>query len=428
MALCDNTDSAARSRYAHGVSAIPPPPDELALGPLGERPPSRWRAEGDPPAPPRAAAARRRVDLFVSADDVVPEESRAAAHAIRAGLASSQCTEIHGLGPDQLYARYAGQPRRIERAFASEADYNRFVKQMVEEAEAVHDWETITRERRGIMRMRDGASLTVIMPPFADYVCFTVRKQVATSWSADDLVARGSLTTPMLRTLQAAVAARANILIVGEMGAGKTTMLSMLAREFPPSDRVAVIEEVPEIEVPVPQCAYFTYQPSTDKLDLSDILDSALYSRFDRVIVGEVHLHGLAKMLEVMIIGAGGSMSTYHAGSVEQALERMRIGLQLENPQMTADTAMALIRNALDLVVVLERPDGVHRCREIAEIDWRRSDSGLLGRQMLFEWNPAANGYTVKAPDQGGRLLAKAKRYGVTINPDWFLDPRMLAH
>ena len=79
-------------------------------------------------------------------------------------------------------------------------------------------------------RLQDGSRVNVIIPPLAlDGPCMSIRRFRTDRLGADDLVARESLTKPMLDFLRGAVAARMNILVSGGTGAGKTTLLNILS-------------------------------------------------------------------------------------------------------------------------------------------------------------------------------------------------------
>jgi len=379
---------------------------------------------------PGEVGHERAVDVNVMSGGAYSPESQEAIGAINAALGNDDCSEIHGHGPDQVFVKYKGKFHRMTRAFAGEHDYNRFIKQMVEEAEAVQTWDDIREHRRGVIRMADGSSLTVVMPPLATSINFSIRKHNAFSWQAQDLVANGSFTEEMMEFLRSAVRARANILVVGVMGSGKTSLLSILTKEFGSGERIGVVEEVPEIWVAKPHVGYYTYQPLIEGLGLDDMLDVSLYMRFDRIIVGEIHMQGLAKMLEAMMVGSDGSMSTYHAGTSEMCVERLKIGLQWD-AGMTEQVAAGMIRNSLDMIVVLGRQDGVHRCLEITEIDWRRrTNEADIGLNRLFMFEPGqekgAGVHAVKGkPDPQGRIMQKAHRYGVPMSDRWFAAPEL---
>lgn len=406
---------------------LPEPEESIFIPDLGLPLGSAWMSNqnfddtGDP-----IADFAKRVDVAASRPEEWSDASKQAADAIRAALASREVSEVHGLGPDALFVKHQGSHARVKTTFSSERDYNAFIRGLVDEAETTSTWSDLKTNYRGVLRMADGSSLTVVLPPFTPTVHFTVRKHNLLQWQAQDLIANQTMTPAMMQFLRACAAARVNILLVGQVGSGKTSVLSILTQEFGDNERIALVEEVPEIWIAKPQVASYTYQPIDPALGLREILDSSLYMRFDRVIVGEIHDRGLAKMLEVMLL-SDGSMSTYHAGSVEQMVERMKIALQMENPQMTAETALSMMRNSVELVVVLGRVNGRHRCLQIAELDWRASGEGerstRLGRNLLWEWSFTENRHVSAGRlDAGGRVYEKGLRYNVRFNPDWFID------
>lgn len=398
----------------------------------GETGPSRWKSRRDAAGSVAGAAefSGRRVDLPVASEDQIEDESRKAAEAIETGIASGECTEIHGNGPDQLFAKYRGSFHRLNVRFSNESDYNEWIKRQVDIAEAVVTYDDIRSRRRGIFQRADGSSMTVMLPPFVQASTFSIRKHTIGHWTAENLVENGTMSQNMVNYLRAAVQARANILIVGQMGSGKSSALSILTREFSPNERIAVIEEIPEIHVAQPQVSYFVYQPMQEDLSLTSILDSSLYMRFDRVIVGEVHLEGITKMLEVWMTGSDGSFSTYHSDSAARAIERMKLALQLENPNMTAETSLALIRQAVDIIVVLDRAGGQHRCMEITEIDWRESSgAAVVGRNELFAFNAKDGVHVAKGkPDEHGKVARKFLKHGVPVRDEWFATTDIHMH
>lgn len=205
-----------------------------------------------------------------------------------------------------------------------------------------------------------------------------------------------------------------------------TSLLRTLAQtSFGDNERIAVVEQVPELFLTKPLTMQYVYQPTVEGLGLADVLDGMLYNSIQRLVVGEVHLQGLTKMLEVMILSEG-SLSTYHAQSAAQAGERMKVALQMENPNMTAETAASFIRQAVELVVVLDVVEGKHRCIEITEVDWRSSGGAaqLTGRQLFTFDRTEGRFRGLTRPDEEGRIMHKARhKYGVSMPNHWFIDP-----
>ncbi len=79
-------------------------------------------------------------------------------------------------------------------------------------------------------RLKDGSRVNAIIPPLAlEGPALSIRRFRTDRLGADDLVARDSLTKPMLEFLKAAVACRLNLIVSGGTGAGKTTLLNILS-------------------------------------------------------------------------------------------------------------------------------------------------------------------------------------------------------
>lgn len=387
---------------------------------------SRWVSRRDAARSSQAAAVMsgRRVDLVLDDDETYEPASQEAIHHLTTGLASPRCTELHANGPDEIYAKYDGRYAAINCRFASVEEYNRYVQGLVTAAEATQSWADVVKARQAVLQMADGSSITLVMPPITKHIEFSIRKRTVVSWTPQDLIDNGTMSKPMMDFLRACVRARVNLLIVGPMGSGKTSTLSILTHEFGAGERVAVVEEVPEIQVNIPQVSYHLFDPDDPALDLAAVLDKSLYRRFMRVIVGEIHWTGLSNMLRTMTIGSDGSMSTYHADSVERAIRRMIVDLQTEHPNMSAETAAGRVRDAIELVVVLDQQQGTHRCLQIGELDWRQGDRDTgVGITPLFQWVPDIDGggeWHPQPPDQQGRVIRKARKYGVIIDPRWF--------
>jgi type IV secretory pathway ATPase VirB11/archaellum biosynthesis ATPase len=357
-------------------------------------------------------------------------ETQAAIEAISNGLLNTDCTQLDGYGPKRFSAQIAGENASLRIAFPNNDAYEEWIRQLVDNADSVTTWERIVEQRMGVLDLPGGERLTVFLPtPSRYFMTFSLRKHNAAAWPAQDFVNLGTLDQRMLDFLQMAVAAHVNILFVGAMGAGKTSILRSLAQSaIGDNEKIAIVEQVPELSIEKPLASEYIYQPKIPGLGLHDVLDFNLYNGLSRLVVGEVHLDGLTKMLETMILTEG-SMSTYHAYSTEQAGERMKMGLQLENNNVTGDTAASFIRQAIELVVVMEKLDGVRRVTQITEIDWRTSaGANQLSGADLFVFDRQEQRFKgVSQPDRQGRIVRKAEKYGLSFGQSWFMEPENLS-
>lgn len=348
---------------------------------------------------------------------------------IKQGLASPACSELHGYGPGRLSAKVNGANALLHGvAFETEGEYLRWLRDLVESSNATTRWRDVEQARMGVLTLRDGARLAIFLPPTSPWPTFSIRKHTAATWRPHAYVDNGTMDERMLLFLQACVAARVNMLIVGAMGSGKTSLLRSLAQSFGDNERVGVFEQVPELGIAKPLTTQYIYQQTVDGLGLSDLLEFNLYNSLDRLIVGEAHFEGITRMLQAMIVQEG-SLATYHAWSAEHAGERMKIALQVENPNMTPETASAFIRQAIEVVVVLEQLDGQHRLVQVTEVDWRSSGGAAqLSGSDLFAWDRERSRFRAKnPPDEQGRIIRKARhKYGVKLPDSWFVEQEEL--
>lgn len=375
--------------------------------------------DGTPKAP-----STRSIDMETASE--YGERSKNAIIAINKYFSKIQCSEIHFNAPDKIFAKVNGERVQIKAEFTNEEEYNHFIEDLIRRADTHKTFNEIKLKARDVVRMAGGDRMAILMPPLTETIQAAIHKVVARTWNIDTLVENGTLTPQMAKFLQACVQSKVNILVCGEMGAGKTVLLSLLAQEIGDNERVALIEEVPEIFLDKPDVSRITYYPestSDTAMGLAEVLDTVLYMRMDRVLIGEIHDKGMYRMLRVMAAGSDGSLSTFHAGSAEQALEQVRNHVLLEHGSIPSHVATHFIRQAVNLVVVAQRVGGQHRIKEIVEVEWRNLVDGneTIGRNLIFRYDPKSQQYiTESRPDEKGKIQEKAAKYGVNIAPEWF--------
>src|ERR1700691_4105426 len=100
-------------------------------------------------------------------------------------------------------------------------------------------------------RLPDGSRVAAIIPPCSlGGVTLTIRKFNTRHFEMEDLARGGTLDRPLANHLEDYVLARKNILICGGTGTGKSTLLSILGKFIPQEERVLVIEDTAEIQLP----------------------------------------------------------------------------------------------------------------------------------------------------------------------------------
>jgi len=71
----------------------------------------------------------------------------------------------------------------------------------------------------------------------------TIRKFALRPFTPEDLVRLGALTRQMIEFLGACVRAKANIVVSGGTGSGKTSLLGVLSSFIPSDERLITIED-----------------------------------------------------------------------------------------------------------------------------------------------------------------------------------------
>ncbi len=332
-----------------------------ALGELAEELGERLVAEAGEAG---SADVRDRVAALVGRDaGLLCENDRAALAALierrssglgplEALLADPAIEEVMVCGHDRVWVERAGRIERAAASFSSDAELRHAIERIlgplgrrVDEAEPLVD-----------ARMADGSRVNVVIAPLAlDGTVLTIRRFRRQPFTAADLVAAGTLSAALCDFLADCVRARLNVLVSGGTGSGKTTTLNALSAFIAAGDRIVTIEDAAELRLQQPHVVRLEARPPNvegqGEITIRRLVRNALRMRPDRIVVGEVRGAEALDMLSAMSSGHDGSLSTVHAGSVEEALRRV------ETLALMADVALphAAIREqvaaAIDLVV-----------------------------------------------------------------------------
>jgi pilus assembly protein CpaF len=222
----------------------------------------------------------------------------------------------------------------------------------------------------------DGSRLHVVIPDVTRrHMAVNIRKFVLGLTSLDELVDAGSITEQAARFLEASVAAGLNVLVAGGTQSGKTTLLNALCGVIPARERVVTVEEVFELQVPLPDVVGMqTRQPNLEgngEIPLRRLVKEALRMRPSRLIVGEVRQEECLDLLIALNSGLPG-MCTLHANSAREALTKMCTLPLLAGENVSAAFVVPTVAASVDLVVHLEMlASGQRRVREIIGVTGR---------------------------------------------------------
>jgi archaeal flagellar protein FlaI len=116
-----------------------------------------------------------------------------------------------------------------------------------------------------------------------------------------------------------------NVIICGNTAAGKTTTLNALFSFIDFNERIILLEETPEIQIPHSHVIKMKTN-SNIEIGMKELIEDSLRMRPDRVIIGEVRTkEEMRAMIESMNAGqARGCYVTMHANNTKELISRMR--------------------------------------------------------------------------------------------------------
>ena len=208
------------------------------------------------------------------------------------------------------------------------------------------------------MTLPEGSRLHAALSPPAHPMSVTIRRHTPERFAdLDALESSGFVPARLRRFLEAAVAARLNILVSGGAGAGKTTFMRVLARLVAPDERLVTIEDQAELHLwrDLPDCIALEGRPPNTEgrggITIQMLVHEALRMSPDRIVIGEVRGGEALDLLDAMNTGHPGSICTIHADSPRETLPRL-VRLALRNAHAPrADVVLGEVVNTVDLVM-----------------------------------------------------------------------------
>lgn len=330
-------------------------------------------------------------------------------------LDDEQVSDVLVNGAGQVYVERFGQLQLTEVAFFDETH----VRQVARRIAAAVGRRIDDSQPMVDARLEDGSRVNIVIPPLAlDGTTISIRKFNRQGFDLARLVQLGAMSADMATLLRIATRSRANILISGGTGAGKTSLLNALSLNIDAGERIVTIEDAAELALQQPHVVRLETRPAsaegTPAISQQELLINALRMRPDRIVLGEVRSLEAFDMMQAMNTGHDGSMSTLHANSPSDALTRLENLLLMTQNNIPLAAIRRQMVSALDLVVQVNRGrDGRRRVTRISEVCGMEADTIQLQELFRYEALDELDGGQFVASGVRPQLLQRAQAWGL---------------
>ncbi len=306
-------------------------------------------------------------------------------------------TEIMVNGPQNVYVEKHGLIEKTQVVFESNSHLMRIIERIVapigrrvDEASPMVD-----------ARLPNGFRVNATIPPLSlDGPLLTIRKFAQTPFTAQDLIANGSVTSQLVGFLKACVEARVNMIVSGGTGTGKTTFLNVLSAFIPTTERIITIEDTAELQLKQAHVVRMEKRPPNTEgrgeITIRQLVINALRMRPDRIIVGEARGGEAVDMLQAMNTGHDGSMTTIHSNSPRDTLRRVETMVLMAGLELPLRAIREQIASAVEMVVHVDRMrDGSRKVVKVTEVQGMESDNVVMQDLFVFEQTGIKNGRVI---------------------------------
>jgi pilus assembly protein CpaF len=321
-------------------------------------------------------------------------------------LADGTISEIMVVDPQTIFVERRGKLVRADARFTDDEAVRSCIERIVTPLGRRIDESTPLVDAR----LKDGSRVNAVIKPLAiKGACITIRKFSKTPLALTDLVNFGSLTEQMARFLTRSVIAKKNIVISGGTGSGKTTLLNVLSGAIPKDERIVTIEDAAELQLTQPHVVSLESRPANmegkGEYTIRDLVRNALRMRPDRIVVGECRGGECLDMLQAMNTGHDGSLTTTHANSPREAINRLEVLALMSGIDLPARAIREQIANSVHLVVQQSRfSDGSRRVTAITEVTGL-DDNYEVTLRPIFEFVRTGTG-------EGGKVIGEYRATG----------------
>ena len=175
-----------------------------------------------------------------------------------------------------------------------------------------------------------------------------------------------------------------NILISGGTGSGKTSLLKTFFHHSAKNkDHIITIEDTHELQHNYPWVSSLIAKEH-ESYSMEKYLAYAMRMRPERILLGEIRSREVVPLILALNCGHNGMLTTVHANSAPDALDRLGTLFQIYNREsLSHNTIMSLLCHNIHLVVHLEKKEIVQVIKVLGH------DEGRLIFDTIWQKGPS---------------------------------------
>lgn len=273
-----------------------------------------------------------------------------------------------------------------------------------------------------LTKRKDGSRVTAVIPRVAKMPYLNIRKFDSFIPTTENMIKTRTVTEEMVEVLKLLANGRANIVVIGEMGSGKTTFMKWLLGFIPDNLVVGTLETTFELhlETLYPHKHWIQLEEKPD-YPLQDLFAVMLRQNVDIMLVGESRSYEVNELIKAMSRGHSGSIGTAHSIGALEVIDDFADMILESGKSVNLQALKYRIARAIDIVVKFRKlPNRRRVCAGIYEIVTNSKameyDAVPIFEFEIDEENPKDEGVHVRKNSITGRLKKKLNEYGVKMS------------
>lgn len=214
---------------------------------------------------------------------------------------------------------------------------------------------------------------------------FTIRNFSSEPITISQIIAWNTLSPKMAAYLWLCLEFGMSIVVSGVTASGKTTTMNSLLPFIGYNQKIFTAEDTPEVSVPQPTWQRLITRdtgPEGARVELFDLIKTALRSRPDYIIIGEVRGREGSAAFQAIQTGHP-VISTFHASAIDKLIQRFT-GDPINVPIRFMDN----LNVCLFQQIVYHNGQILRRCSSVVELLGYFKEKGGVQTRQVFYWDP----------------------------------------